>query len=135
MSICLVFIFGVCRILSLDSDPKCGHSSVQDRAHRLHRQFLQNQHLAPAQQGSIHLEGWILSGCANQSDCATLHMWKEGVLQTQTHTDLSETNFTQKGSGPILVSIRHCCYITVTHNTGFHRMLEFKASVFRINTV
>lgn len=41
----------------------------------------------------------------------------------------------QKGSGAILVSIRHCCYMTVTHNTGFHRMLEFKASVFRINTV
>lgn len=38
ISVCL--ISGICWITSQDSDPQCGHSSVQDGAHCLHRELL-----------------------------------------------------------------------------------------------
>lgn len=58
---------------------------MQDRAHCLHGEFLQNQHPAPAQQGSVDLEGRILRGRPDQSYCPALHVRKEGVLRKQTH--------------------------------------------------
>lgn len=85
VSIWLVFIFGICWISSQDSNPQRGHGPVQDRAHRLHGELLQNQHPAPAQQGGIHLEGRIFCGCPDQSDRPALHVRKEGVLQTHIH--------------------------------------------------
>lgn len=80
MSTAAVLIFGMWWPLSPDSDPKCFHRSVQNGTHRLHRQFFQNQNPAPAQQRSVHLEGWILSGRSNQSYRPALDMGKESVL-------------------------------------------------------
>lgn len=97
MSICLVLIFGICRILPQDPDPECGHSPVQDQAHRLHGELLQYQHPAPAQQGSIHLEGRILRSRSDQRYCPTLHVRKEGVLQIRTHTRSEEKGESKHG--------------------------------------
>lgn len=81
----LVLIFGIRCISFQDSDPQCCDSPVQDRSHCLHRELLQNQHPASAQQGSIHLEGRIFCGCSDQSYRPALHVRKEGVLQIYTH--------------------------------------------------
>lgn len=85
VSICLVLMFGFFLISFQYSDPQRIHGPVQDRDHRLHRQLLQNQHPAPAQQGGIHLERRIFCGRPNQSYCPALHVRKESVLQRQTH--------------------------------------------------
>ncbi len=85
VSICLVLIFEILCISFQDSDPQCGYGSVQDRSHRLHRELLQNQNSAPAQEGGIHLEGRIFCGCPYQSNCSTLNVREEGVLQIHKH--------------------------------------------------
>lgn len=84
---CLVLIFGVRWISLQDSDPQRGHGSVQDRRHRLHWQLLQDEHLAPAQQGSIHLEGRVLCGGSDHNNRPAFQVRKKGVLNIPTHTE------------------------------------------------
>lgn len=88
----LVLIFWIRWIFLEDSDPQCGQGPVQDRGHCLYRKLLQNQHPAPTQEGSIHLERRIFCGGPDQNYSPTLNVWQERVLQIQAHIKREREN-------------------------------------------
>ena len=46
----------------------------------LRLQFLQYNDSAPAEQGRVQLEGWVLRCCSQQGDGTILNVWEKRIL-------------------------------------------------------